>query len=91
MTLRFLAVQFHREMVRVERRYRGPQTRRRTVPPKYQELQRSEFISPKGKRLAHMGSWAFDSAGFDYWPPESFRIYGLEQLAQRLLLIAKLG
>jgi PAS domain S-box-containing protein len=25
-----------------------------------------------------MGSWAFDSAGFDYWSPELFRIYGLE-------------
>jgi len=25
-----------------------------------------------------MGSWAFDAAGFDYWSPELFRIYGLE-------------
>jgi PAS domain S-box-containing protein len=44
-----------------------------------QELQRSEFYLSEGQRLAHMGSWAFDSAGFDYWSPELFRIYGLEQ------------
>jgi PAS domain S-box-containing protein len=43
-----------------------------------QELQRSEFYLAEGQRLAHMGSWAFDSAGFDYWSPELFRIYGLE-------------
>jgi len=42
------------------------------------ELQRSEFYLAEGQRLAHMGSWAFDSAGFDYWSPELFRIYGLE-------------
>ena len=65
-------------MVRIEHRYRGPQTCRRTVPPKTQELQRSEFYLAEGQRLAHMGSWAFDAAGFDYWSPELFRIYGLE-------------
>jgi PAS domain S-box-containing protein len=43
-----------------------------------QKLQRSEFYLSEGQRLAHMGSWAFDSAGFDYWSPELFRIYGLE-------------
>ena len=43
-----------------------------------QELQRSEFYLSEGQRLAHMGSWAFDAAGFDYWSPELFRIYGLE-------------
>ena len=43
-----------------------------------QELQRSEFYLAEGQRLAHMGSWAFDAAGFDYWSPELFRIYGLE-------------
>src|SRR6266436_2743993 len=42
------------------------------------ELQRSEFYLAEGQRLAHMGSWAFDAAGFDYWSPELFRIYGLE-------------
>jgi PAS domain S-box-containing protein len=43
-----------------------------------QELQRSEFYLAEGQRLAHMGSWAFDAVGFDYWSPELFRIYGLE-------------
>jgi formate hydrogenlyase transcriptional activator len=43
-----------------------------------QELQKSEFYLAEGQRLAHMGSWAFDSAGFDYWSPELFRIYGLK-------------
>src|SRR6266513_4902328 len=43
-----------------------------------QERQRSEFYLAEGQRLAHAGSWAFDSAGFDYWSPELFRIYGLD-------------
>jgi formate hydrogenlyase transcriptional activator len=43
-----------------------------------QELQRSEFYLAEGQRLAHAGSWAFDSGGFDYWSPELFRIYGLD-------------
>ena len=43
-----------------------------------QELQRSEFYLSEGQRLAHAGSWAFDSAGFDYWSPELSRIYGLD-------------
>jgi PAS domain S-box-containing protein len=42
-----------------------------------QELQRSEFYLSEGQRLSHAGSWAFDAAGFDYWSPELFRIYGL--------------
>src|SRR5580692_3659641 len=43
-----------------------------------QELQRSEFYLAEGQRLAHMGSWAFGPAGFDYWSPELFRMHGLE-------------
>jgi formate hydrogenlyase transcriptional activator len=43
-----------------------------------QELQRSEFYLAEGQRLSHAGSWAFDSAGFDYWSPELFRIHGLD-------------
>jgi PAS domain S-box-containing protein len=43
-----------------------------------QELQKSEFYLAEGQRLAQMGSWAFDAAGFDYWSTELFRIYGLE-------------
>ena len=42
------------------------------------ELQRSEFYLAEGQRLAHMGSWAFDAHGFDYWSPELFRMYGLD-------------
>src|SRR5438093_3295086 len=43
-----------------------------------EELQRSESYLAEGQRLAHMGSWAFDAAGFDYWSPELFRMPGLE-------------
>jgi PAS domain S-box-containing protein len=43
-----------------------------------QELQRSEFFLAEGQRLAHMGSWAFDSLGFYYWSPELFRMHGLD-------------
>ncbi|MGA7626771.1 MAG: PAS domain-containing protein, partial [Candidatus Acidiferrales bacterium] len=42
------------------------------------ELQRSEFYLAEGQRLAHMGSWAFNPDGFDYWSPELFRMYGLD-------------
>src|ERR1700675_561782 len=42
------------------------------------ELQRSEFYLAEGQRLAHMGSWAFDPDGFDYWSPELFRMHGLD-------------
>src|SRR5438309_8957556 len=43
-----------------------------------EELQRSESYLAEGQRLAHIGSWAFDAAGFDYWSPELFRMHGLE-------------
>jgi formate hydrogenlyase transcriptional activator len=43
-----------------------------------QELQRSEFYLAEGQRLAHMGSWAFDPEGFNYWSPELFRMHGLD-------------
>ncbi len=41
-------------------------------------LQQSQFYLAEGQRLAHMGSWAFNAEGFEYWSPELFRIYGLE-------------
>jgi PAS domain S-box-containing protein len=41
-------------------------------------LQRSQFYISEGQRVAHMGSWAFSAAGFEYWSSELFRIYGLE-------------
>src|ERR1700722_2319434 len=41
-------------------------------------LQRGEFYLAEGQRLGHMGSWAFDLDGFDYWSPELFRMHGLD-------------
>jgi len=41
-------------------------------------LQRSQFYISEGQRLAHMGSWAFNAAGFEYWSSELFRIHGLD-------------
>src|SRR6266481_1228368 len=41
-------------------------------------LQRTQFYLSEGQRLAHMGSWAFNAAGFDYWSSELFHIHGLD-------------
>jgi PAS domain S-box-containing protein len=41
-------------------------------------LRRSELYLREGQRLAHTGSWAFNSAGFDYWSSELFHVYGLD-------------
>ena len=41
-------------------------------------LQRSQFYIGEGQRIAHMGSWAFNAAGFEYWSSELFRIHGLD-------------
>jgi PAS domain S-box-containing protein len=42
-------------------------------------LQQNQFYLAEGQRLAHMGSWAFNSSGFfEYWSQELFRIYGLD-------------
>jgi PAS domain S-box-containing protein len=42
-------------------------------------LQQSQLYLAEGQRLAHMGSWAFNPAGFfNYWSEELFRIYGLD-------------
>jgi PAS domain S-box-containing protein len=43
-----------------------------------QDLRQSDFYLNEGQRLAHAGSWAFDSGGFDHWSPELFRIHGLD-------------
>src|SRR6266849_2448556 len=43
-----------------------------------EERQQAEFYLAEGQRIAHMGSWAFNASGFDYWSPELFRIYGLD-------------
>src|SRR2546430_14915054 len=58
----------------IEDRKRAEEQLRRST----QELQRSEFYLAEGQRLAHMGSWAFDPAGFEYWSPELFRMHGLD-------------
>ena len=43
-----------------------------------QELKQAEFHLAEGQRLAHAGSWAFDTDGFKCWSSELFRIYGFE-------------
>jgi formate hydrogenlyase transcriptional activator len=43
-----------------------------------QALQRAQFYLGEGQRLVHMGSWAFNAAGFDYWSAELFQIHGLD-------------
>jgi formate hydrogenlyase transcriptional activator len=43
-----------------------------------QDLERTQFYLGEGQRLAHMGSWAFNDAGFDYWSPELFQLHGLD-------------
>src|SRR5271155_5024158 len=43
-----------------------------------EERKQAEFYLVEGQQLAHMGSWAFNAAGFDYWSSELFRIHGLD-------------
>src|SRR6266403_1249123 len=43
-----------------------------------EDRKQAEFYLAEGQRLARTGSWAFNVAGFDYWSPELFRIYGLD-------------
>src|SRR4051794_15882640 len=43
-----------------------------------EDRKQAEFYLAEGQRLARAGSWAFNAAGFDYWSPELFRIYGLD-------------
>src|SRR5438309_409481 len=42
----------------------------------------ADFYLSEGQRLAHMGSWAFDAAGFKHWSPELFAIHGLDPAGQ---------
>jgi PAS domain S-box-containing protein len=42
----------------------------------------AELYLAEGQRLAHMGSWAFNAGGFEYWSAELFRIHGLEPSGQ---------
>src|SRR5271163_3764576 len=67
-------VKWYGSSIDIEDRKRGEGQLRRSS----EELQRSEFYLAEGQRLAHMGSWAFDHSGFDYWSPELFRMHGLD-------------
>ncbi len=42
-----------------------------------EERKQAEFYLAEGQRLAHIGSWAFTPAGFEYWSSELFQIHGL--------------
>jgi PAS domain S-box-containing protein len=67
-------VKWYGSSIDIEDRKRAEERLRKEA----QELQRSEFYLAEAQRLAHMGSWAFDPAGFDYWSPELFRMHGLD-------------
>jgi PAS domain S-box-containing protein len=42
-------------------------------------LRRSELYLAEGQRLAHLGSWSFNPAGYyDFWSEELFRVYGFD-------------
>jgi PAS domain S-box-containing protein len=43
-----------------------------------EERKQAEFYLAEGQRLAHIGSWAFTPAGFEYWSSELFEIHGLD-------------
>ena len=43
-----------------------------------EDRKQAEFYLSEGQRLARTGSWAFNAAGFAYWSPEMFRIYGVD-------------
>jgi PAS domain S-box-containing protein len=42
-----------------------------------EERKQAEFYLGEGQRLAHSGSWAYGSNGFEYWSAELFAIHGL--------------
>ena len=67
-------VKWYGSSIDIEDRKRAEEQLRQST----RDLQRSEFYLAEGQRLAHMGSWAFDPTGFDYWSPELFRMHGLE-------------
>jgi PAS domain S-box-containing protein len=43
-----------------------------------EERRQAEFYLTQGQRLAHSGSWAFNSTGFEYWSSQLFEIHGLD-------------
>jgi formate hydrogenlyase transcriptional activator len=42
-----------------------------------QDRKQAEFYLAEAQRVAHSGSWALRSSGFQYWSSELFEIYGL--------------
>jgi PAS domain S-box-containing protein len=42
-----------------------------------EERKQAEFYLAEGQRLAHIGSWTFNSEGFEHWSSELFKIHGL--------------
>jgi PAS domain S-box-containing protein len=43
-----------------------------------EEHNQAQFYLAEGQRLAHTGSWAFNSDGFQYWSSQFFEIHGLD-------------
>jgi formate hydrogenlyase transcriptional activator len=43
-----------------------------------EEHEQAEFYFAERQRLAHTGSWTFNTDGFGYWSPELFAIHGLD-------------
>jgi len=43
-----------------------------------EERKQAEFYLLEAQRLARTGGWALNAAGFDYWSPQLFEIYGLK-------------
>jgi PAS domain S-box-containing protein len=43
-----------------------------------EERKQAELYLTEGQRIAQIGSWAFGSAGFEYWSPQLFEIHGLK-------------
>ena len=43
-----------------------------------EERRQAEFYLAEGQRLAHTGSWTFNSSGFEHWSRELFAIHGLD-------------
>ena len=50
----------------------------RNLLAREEELRRSQHYLAEAQRLSHIGSWAFNAAGFGHWSPELFKIHGLD-------------
>src|SRR5712671_2832993 len=43
-----------------------------------EERKQAEFYLAEAQRLAHTGSWVFNTAGFQHWSPELLAIHGMD-------------